>query len=171
MAAILQEIASLCEKGCQEVVLTGVHAGSYHTDDQADLGVLMERILQETPIARLRLSSLEPWNFKPHWMKLWEAYPDRMCRHLHMSLQSGSDSVLKRMARVYDTAFYQEKFSMLREHIPDLALTTDIIVGSPGETEEEPQASLAFIEQMAFADAHIFTYSSRPGADAENMPG
>jgi len=169
--AVVAEIRALNEKGCQEAVLTGVHAGAYLDPPDVDLGALVERVLTETELPRLRLSSLEPWNFKPHWIELWRRFPGRMCRHVHMSLQSGSDTVLRRMARMYDTEGYAEKVQMLRRAVPELALTTDLIVGFPGETEKEHRASLDFVRGMAFAGAHVFPFSARPGTVAAEMPG
>ncbi|MFP6906745.1 MAG: MiaB/RimO family radical SAM methylthiotransferase [Verrucomicrobiota bacterium] len=166
---ILDEIQALAEAGCQEAVLTGVHAGSYGLDIHQDLGWLIDRILSRTAIPRLRLSSLEPWNFRHHWVELWERFGDRLCRHLHMSLQSGSASVLKRMARCYDPATYAEKLDAARV-IPGMAITTDIIVGFPGETPEEHTESLAFAKAMHFSGAHLFSYSLRPGTSAATLP-
>lgn len=167
---IVAEVRDLAEKGCREVVLTGVHAGSYGHGD-VDLGGLIERVLAESDIERLRLSSLEPWNFKYSWMNLWDRFGTRLCRQLHMSLQSGSDTVLKRMRRVYDAASYTEKVAHIRERSPDLALTTDIIVGFPGETDNEHRNSLAFVKEMGFARSHVFTFSAREGTEASTMPG
>lgn len=166
---IVTEIQELAEQGCQEAVLTGVHAGSYGHDIGTDLGNLMETILNQTDIPRLRLSSLEPWNFKTEWLDLWVRYDGRLCRHLHMSLQSGSDSVLRRMRRAYRSDSYAAKVNAARAVIPGVAITADIIVGFPGETEEEHRESLEFVREMNFADAHIFTYSARPGTRAAEM--
>jgi len=167
---ILTEIRELAAAGCQEAVLTGVHAGSYGLDIDHDFGWLIDRILNETEIPRIRLSSLEPWNFKEQWIELWSRYGHRLCRHLHMSLQSGSDTVLRRMNRHYDGPHYAERLNWARNGIPGIALTTDIIVGFPGETEDEHRASLDFVRESAFSGAHIFTYSPRPGTQAAKMP-
>lgn len=169
--SVIEEIAQLADAGCKEAVLTGVHAGSYGLDIHQDFGWLIDRILSETNIPRLRLSSLEPWNFSPAWVELWQRFGQRLCRHLHMSLQSGSDSVLPRMCRNYDQATFAEKMAAAREGIPGIAMTTDIIVGFPGETDAEHVESLDFVREIAFAGAHLFTYSSRPGTAAERMPG
>lgn len=169
VSEILAEVKALAEQGCKEVVLTGVHAGSYQFED-VDLADLMEQILLKTDIPRLRLSSLEPWNFKRTWVRLWAAFPDRICRHLHMSLQSGSDSVLRRMRRHYTGAIYKDKIDTIRNAVPDMAITTDIIVGFPGETDEEHAESLQFVKELQFADAHVFSYSARPGTDAAKLP-
>ena len=169
--AILEEVSLLQEKGCKEVVLTGVHAGSYFDPPHTDLGVLIRKILERTKISRLRLSSLEPWNFKTHWISLWHDFPNRLCRHLHMSLQSGSDSVLQRMGRAYTPPSYAEKVRSLRSAIPGLALTSDIMVGFPGETPDEHATSIAFVQRLNLASAHIFTFSPRPGTEAASLPG
>ncbi len=169
--SILAEIRTLRDQGCREVVLTGVHAGSYGLDRGEDLGLLLRRILEETDIERLRMGSLEPWNFRDTWLPLWDRFSGRLCRHLHMSLQSGCDSVLRRMRRCYDTATFAEKVAGIRAAVPGIAITTDLIVGFPGESEDEHAGSLAFVETMAFAGAHIFAYSSRPGTAAAAMPG
>jgi threonylcarbamoyladenosine tRNA methylthiotransferase MtaB len=171
--SVLAEVRRLAALGCREVVLTGVHAGSYGREQQGqpDLGTLIDRVLTESEIARLRLSSLEPWNFKTEWLELWPKWGDRLCRHLHMSLQSGSEAVLRRMRRAYRAESFADKVSAARAIIPDVAISTDIIVGFPGETEHEHEESLAFVEAMAFADAHIFTFSPRPGTRAATMGG
>jgi threonylcarbamoyladenosine tRNA methylthiotransferase MtaB len=168
---IVTEVRGLAVRGCQEVVLTGVHAGSYgrEMDGVADLGDLIQRILEETPIPRLRLSSLEPWNFRAHWLDLWPRWGDRLCRHLHMSLQSGSDSVLRRMRRAYTAAAFAEKVALARACISDVAISTDLIVGFPGESEEEHRESLAFVEEVGFSSTHIFSFSPRPGTRAATM--
>ena len=166
---IVEEITRLVDGGCQEAVLTGVHAGSYGLDLDRDLGWLVDLILTRTALPRLRLSSLEPWNFKSDWTALWSAHPGRLCRHLHMSLQSGSRTVLRRMRRHYDPETFAEKVAAARA-VPGMAITTDLIVGFPGETPEEHGESLAFARTMAFAGAHLFRYSARPGTDAALMP-
>ncbi len=167
---IIAEVQALAEQGCQEVVLTGVQAGSYGHDLDTDLGWLLEQILARTDIPRLRLSSLEPWSFKVEWLELWARFGERLCRHFHMSLQSGSNTVLRRMRRVYRAEEYAEKVTTIRAAVPGVAITTDIIVGFPGETEEEHRESLAFVREMAFAGAHIFPFSPRPGTEAATMP-
>lgn len=171
LPAILAEVQRLAARGCQEVVLTGVHAGSYgrEADGMADLGQLIDTILRETDIPRLRLSSLEPWTFRTDWLELWPTWGTRLCRHLHMSLQSGSESVLRRMRRAYRAQVFADKITAARAIIPDVAITTDIIVGFPGESEAEHADSMAFVEQMAFAGAHIFTFSPRPATRAATM--
>lgn len=171
VGSVMAEVRRLAALGCQEVVLTGVHASSYgrETHGMIDLGGLIDRILQETNIPRLRLSSLEPWNFKHEWLELWPKWGERLCRHLHMSLQSGSKSVLRRMRRAYHAEGFANKVIAARAIIPEVAISTDIIVGFPGETEEEHQESMAFVEEMQFSNAHIFTFSPRPGTRAATM--
>jgi len=170
---ILAEIEALVAAGCKEVVLTGVHIGGYGRDLGASLGQLVEDILAETAGARLsaprlRLSSIEPWDLEPSLLRLWEN--PRLCRHLHLPLQSGCDATLRRMRRRYTTSQYADLVATMRRLIPDLAVTTDLIVGLPGETAEEFAASLSFVEEMQFARTHVFKYSARPGTAAAEMP-
>jgi len=165
---ILAEIEALVAAGCKEVVLTGVHIGGYGRDLGTSLGQLVEDVLSKTPVPRLRLSSIEPWDLEPSILHLWEN--PRLCRHLHLPLQSGCDATLRRMGRRYTTSQYARLVAMARRLIPDLAVTTDIIVGFPGETAEEFAASLSFVEEMEFARTHVFKYSARPGTPAAEMP-
>ncbi|NOZ05527.1 MAG: tRNA (N(6)-L-threonylcarbamoyladenosine(37)-C(2))-methylthiotransferase MtaB [Chloroflexi bacterium] len=165
---ILDEVRQHVDDGVQEVVLTGVHVGAYGKDLDTDLGELIRRTLRETDVPRLRLSSLEPWNFRMEWLSLWEN--PRLCRHLHISLQSGSNDILRRMSRAYTAEKFAEKVQMARRLIPDLAITTDLIVGFPGETEETFAESVQFVREMNFARAHVFPFSRRPGTLAADMP-
>jgi threonylcarbamoyladenosine tRNA methylthiotransferase MtaB len=165
---ILAEIEALVAAGGKEVVLTGVHIGGYGRDLDASLGQLVEDILAETTLPRLRLSSIEPWDLEPSLLRLWEN--PRLCRHLHLPLQSGCDATLQRMRRRYTTSQYARLVATAHRLIPDLAVTTDIIVGFPGETAEEFAASLSFVEEMQFARTHVFKYSARPGTTAAEMP-
>jgi threonylcarbamoyladenosine tRNA methylthiotransferase MtaB len=125
--------------------------------------------LSEAGIARLRLSSVEPWDIRTIDLALWEDI--RLCRHLHLPLQSGSDAVLERMGRAYTTEEYRRLLQALRRAIPDLAVTTDVIVGFPGESEADFAAGLRFVDECRFARAHVFPYSRRPGTAAATMPG
>ncbi len=165
---VLAEIEARVEAGCKEVVLTGVNIGAYGRDLGTSLGRLIEDILTKTAVPRLRLSSIEPWDFDPSLLRLWE--DPRLCRHLHLPLQSGCDATLRRMGRRYTAAEYAELVERAREAIPDLAVTTDVIVGFPGETEAEFEESLRFVEKMGFARLHVFKYSARPGTLAATMP-
>lgn len=170
-ASIIREINALHEAGYQEAVLTGVHIGSYGHDlgDPAGLLHLVQRLLNETSIPRLRISSLEPWDIADGFFALWQ--DARLCPHLHLPLQSGCDATLRRMRRNTHQAAFRAIVQAARQHIPQLRLTTDVIAGFPGETEAEFAESLAFIEDMNFAGLHVFPYSVRPGTPAARMKG
>jgi len=154
--------------GYQEVVLTGVKIGSYRSDG-LNLKGLIEHILAETEVTRLRLSSLQPQEISPELIGLLR--DSRLCRHFHLSLQSGSDTVLKRMKRHYSTADYQRVVSSIWAQGPETAITTDIMVGFPGETPAEFEQSYNFCRQLGFARIHVFAYSPRPGTQAASMSG
>jgi len=164
---VVDEVGHRVADGYKEVVLTGTEIGSYR-HGKADLPELLRRILEETGVARLRLSSLQPQEITPELISLW--HDERLCRHFHLSLQSGSNSVLKRMKRRYTAADYQRAVDLIREAVPGAAVTTDIIVGFPGETEAEFKESYNFARQMNFARIHVFSYSPRPGTKAAAMP-
>jgi threonylcarbamoyladenosine tRNA methylthiotransferase MtaB len=163
---VLAEVKARVVEDYKEVVLTGTQIGDYGAD--GGLEGLVQRILAETEVERLRLSSLQPQNLSPQFLKLWR--DSRLCRHLHLPLQSGSDAVLRRMRRRYSTAEYERAVAMAEDALPDLAVTTDVMVGFPGESEEEFAQSLRFCERMSFSGLHIFPYSPRPGTAAANMP-
>jgi threonylcarbamoyladenosine tRNA methylthiotransferase MtaB len=164
---IVAELNALGADGYQEAVLTGVHLGGYGADLGTDLATLVRALARDTDIPRLRLSSLEPWDLPEDFGALWDC--PRLMPHLHLPLQSGSDAVLKRMARRCDTSSYAALVDRLRGSIPDLAITTDIITGFPGETDDEWAETLAFVESMRFSHVHIFTYSRRAGTTAARM--
>ena len=166
--AVIEEINSLSEQGIKEVILTGVHLGGYGSDINSHLSELLQTILAETDIPRIRLGSLEPWDLPDNFFQLFE--DPRLMPHLHLPLQSGSDSVLRRMARRCKTAEFTSIVQQAREQIPHFNLTTDIIVGFPGETEQEWQESYNYIEQTGFGHIHIFTYSARQGTKAATLP-
>jgi threonylcarbamoyladenosine tRNA methylthiotransferase MtaB len=169
VAEVVEEINQLHQEGIQEVVLTGVHIGGYGSDLGIDLSQLIQGILNETDIPRLRLGSIEPWDLPD---RFWELFRNpRFMPHLHLPLQSGTDSVLKRMARRCTTQEFSHLVTEARQQVPDINITTDIIVGFPGETDDEWQQSLAFIEQMGFGHLHICAYSPRPGTKAATLPG
>jgi len=170
LAEVVDEIHRLEAAGYREAVLTGVHLGSFGHDrgNPHELSALVRAILAETDIPRLRLSSLEPWDLDAEFFSLWEN--PRLCRHLHLPLQSGSDSVLRRMARRTNQTQYAALIESARAAVPGISITTDIIVGFPGETDAEFADSLAFVDQMAFNDTHIFRYSPRTGTAAASMP-
>jgi threonylcarbamoyladenosine tRNA methylthiotransferase MtaB len=167
LEAVVGEVQERVAAGFREVVLTGVQLSSYR-DGDAQLHDLVRQVLTRTGVERLRLSSIAPWRLDDELLALW-ANP-RLCRHLHLSLQSGCDATLRRMRRPYTTARYAETLARARAMIPDLAVTTDVIVGFPGETEEEFRESLAFVEESGFARVHVFPYSPRPGTEAARMP-
>lgn len=171
LADVLDEVRFLQRSGFQEVVLTGVHLGSYgHDRGQPDgLLDLTRAILADTDIPRLRLSSLEPWDLSPGFFDLWQN--PRLCRHLHLPLQSGCDDTLRRMRRHTNQQDFASLVRAARERIPGISITTDVIVGFPGETEAEFAASADFIERMDFAKLHVFRYSRRPGTPAARMRG
>ncbi len=170
---VLAEVEARVAAGYQEVVLTGVHIGAYGRDSghQGDesLWALVEAILMRTNVRRLRLSSIEPWDLDLVCLRLWE--DSRLCRHLHLPLQAGCDVTLQRMGRSYTTGQFAALVEAARETIPDVAITTDVIVGFPGESEAEFNESLRFVEAIGFARAHVFQYSVRPGTPAATMPG
>jgi threonylcarbamoyladenosine tRNA methylthiotransferase MtaB len=153
-------------------VVTGVQISSYKVtaDDGTEqrLYDLVRALLEETTVPRLRLTSIAPWQFDRRLLELWQ--DPRLCRHIHMSLQSGCTDTLRRMRRPYTAEGYAEVVADIRNAIPGVALTTDIIVGFPGETEEEFEASLAFAEAMEFAKIHAFPFSVREGTLAAEMP-
>ncbi|UCC59272.1 MAG: tRNA (N(6)-L-threonylcarbamoyladenosine(37)-C(2))-methylthiotransferase MtaB [Dehalococcoidia bacterium] len=159
---IIAEVKARAAEGYKEVILTGTRIGSYWRE--GDLRDLIARILAESGIPRLRLSSLEPADLTDDLLSLWK--DRRLCEHIHLPLQRGCDSVLARMGRVYSTDEFQQAVSRAREAIPNLALTTDIMVGFPGESCEEFYESYRFCEDVGFADLHVFPYSARPGTKA-----
>ncbi len=167
-AEIVQEINALHGQGIQEAVLTGVHLGGYGGDTGSSLAELIAEVLERTALPRLRLGSLEPWDIPDTFARLFEN--PRLMPHLHLPLQSGSDSVLKRMARRCRTADFAALAERFRAAVPDMNITTDLIVGFPGETEAEWEDSLAFIASMGFGNIHIFTFSPRAGTAAATMP-
>ncbi|MCX7095916.1 MAG: tRNA (N(6)-L-threonylcarbamoyladenosine(37)-C(2))-methylthiotransferase MtaB [Methylobacter sp.] len=166
--AVIDEINALHRQGITEVILTGVHLGGYGSDLGNNLSDLIKAILAETDMPRLRLGSLEPWELPDDFFELFDN--PRLMPHLHLPLQSGSDTVLRRMARRCKTEEFAAIVNRLRAQIPHFNVTTDIIVGFPGETEQEWQESFNFIKQTGFGHIHIFTYSSRAGTKAAGLP-
>lgn len=162
---IMTEVKARVAEGHKEVILTGTKIGRY--GKHGGLRRLIQRILKETTVPRLRLSSLDPSDLTTDLLHLWK--DSRLCPHIHLPLQSGSDSVLDRMGRAYRIADYQQAVSLAREAIPNLALTTDIMVGFPGESEEEFIESYRFCERIGFAGLHVFPYSTRPGTRAAQI--
>lgn len=169
---VLAEVQRLAASGCQEIVLTGIHLSSYGVDLEEDqnLLALIRTVHSVEGIRRIRLGSLEPGIITESFAEAIAAL-SKVCPHFHLSLQSGCDTVLQRMNRRYRSEEYMEKCRLLRRVYDRPALTTDVIVGFPGETEEEFEASRAFVEQVHFFETHIFKYSRREGTRAAAMPG
>lgn len=163
---------ALAAQGYREIVITGIEIASWGVDlpGKPLLADLLEEICTAVPDLRIRLGSLEPRIITEEFCLRLKNLRN-LCPQFHLSMQSGCDEVLKNMHRKYDTARYLESVKLLKEHFPDCAVTTDMIVAFPGETEEQFQQSLDFIRQCAFAEMHIFPYSRRPGTPADKMPG
>lgn len=168
---ILDEVHALAANGYHEVVLTGIHLSSYGIDFDGEhhLLDLIKAVHETDGIMRIRLGSLEPGIITDDFARELSGLT-KICPHFHLSLQSGCDSVLKRMNRKYDSAEYYEKCLILRKYFENPALTTDVIVGFPGETEEEFRESLEFVDKVDFYETHIFKYSRREGTKAAAMP-
>lgn len=171
IAEVVAEIRGLHEEGYQEAVLTGVHLGGYGADLGTGLAELTAAILSETRIPRLRLSSLEPFDLHPGFFELWQKSDGRLMPHLHLPAQSGSDAVLKRMARRNRVADFERLVDAARAAIPGLTVTTDLIVGFPGETEDDFAQTVAFARRVQFAHMHVFPYSARQGTAAARFGG
>ena len=171
MEEVLREVRELAEGGYKEVVLTGIHLSSYGIDFDRErhLLELIRAVHEVDGIERIRLGSLEPGIITEEFARELSRIPE-ICPHFHLSLQSGCDATLKRMNRRYTSAEYAEKCRILRKYFDDPALTTDVIVGFPGETEEEFRASYDFVDSIDFYETHIFKYSRRSGTKAAVMP-
>ena len=168
----VEQARELADRGYREIVITGIEIASWGVDlpGKPSLTVLLEEICRAVPAVRIRLGSLEPRVVDEDFCRRLKVLPN-LCPQFHLSMQSGCDTVLARMKRKYDTARYYESVRLLKDHFPGCAVTTDMIVAFPGETEAEFADSLAFIRRCAFADMHIFPYSRRPGTPADKMPG
>ena len=197
IADVVRDIQSALDGGAKEIVLTGVHLGSWGQDLSTPASIrpigqsarrlttgfgmhlrdLIKAILRETDTPRLRLSSLEPWDLDANFFSLWNdpsttlRASSRLMPHLHLPLQSGCEFTLRRMARKTTPDSFRELVSAARDAIPDVAITTDIIAGFPGETEDEFAETVAFVNEINFAGGHVFTYSPRPGTGAARMKG
>ena len=169
---VLEQTRQLKSQGYREIVITGIEIASWGVDlpGKPALAELIEAVCREVPDLRVRLGSLEPRIITESFCRQLQSLPN-LCPQFHLSMQSGCDSVLQRMRRKYDTARYYESVSLLNTYFPGCAVTTDMIVAFPGETEEEFMQSLAFIRKCRFAQMHIFPYSRRPGTPADKMPG
>jgi threonylcarbamoyladenosine tRNA methylthiotransferase MtaB len=164
---VVREVGDLAAGGFREVVLTGVQISAYR-DPGMGLYELVRALLERTAVARLRLTSIAPWQFDRRLLDLFAT--GRLCRHFHLSLQSGCDATLARMRRPYTVAAFEALADEIRRRVPGVAITTDVIVGFPGETDEEFAASLATVRRLRFARIHAFPYSSRPGTEAARLP-
>ena len=179
MENTLAEAKKLEQAGFREIILTGIHLGAYGKPSEAEreagavqtetLADLCEMLLKETTFERIRLSSIEPTEVDDHLLQLF-IENRRMCRHLHLPLQAGDDSVLSAMHRPYNTAEYRQELARIREAVPGIAISTDLMVGFPGETDEQFENSLAFCDEMAFSGMHLFQYSPREGTPAATYP-
>jgi threonylcarbamoyladenosine tRNA methylthiotransferase MtaB len=171
IASVVDHVERKARAGFQEIVLTGVHLGDYHPDgdENYDLGDLVATLLRETSISRIRVSSLEPEDFRLEWLELWEN--PRMCRHLHLPMQSGSDNILRRMARRYKSARYRTIITTAKQLVPGIAISTDIITGFPGETDDDFEQTYQLAAELQFAKMHVFRFSPRQGTAAARMRG
>lgn len=175
---VVAEVGDLVERGCREIVLTGVQIGAYGRDRYylrgqdlprpgAPLAALVRRLLDETAVARIRISSIQPQDWPEDFVELFAER--RLCPHLHLPLQAGCDATLRRMSRRYTTADFARLVERVRERLPDAAITADLMVGFPGESDAEHAESVAFTREMGFADGHVFRYSPRRGTAASRM--
>jgi threonylcarbamoyladenosine tRNA methylthiotransferase MtaB len=165
---IINEINTLHQQGVQEIAVTGVHVGGYGSDIDSSLTVLLAEILKQTDIPRIRLASVEPWDLPDDFFELFQN--PRLMPHMHLPIQSGCDSVLKRMARRCKTEEFSHILKIAREASPLFNVTTDLIVGFPGETEDEWQQTMEYVESTGFGHMHIFSFSPREGTAAARFP-
>lgn len=168
VAEVVSEVNALHAQGVREAVLTGVHVGGYGSDIGGSLSELVRALLSDTDMPRIRFASVEPWDLGEEFLDLFQ--DSRLMPHMHLPLQSGSDTVLKRMARRCKTEAYARLVERLRECVPGFNVTTDIIVGFPGETESEWTDTLEFVERVGFGHLHVFSYSPRAGTKAAGLP-
>lgn len=170
LESVIEEIGILAKKGVKEVVITGIHIASYGKDFKENVGLidLLEEINKIVGIERIRLGSLEPTIIDEKFLERLSKL-DKICHHFHLSLQSGCDETLKRMNRKYTTAVFENVVKLLRNTYKDVILTTDVIVGFPGETEEEFNTTYEFLKKICFYKMHIFKYSRRKGTKADKM--
>ena len=164
---IIDEINQLHQQGVQEIVLTGVHVGGYGSDIQSNLTTLVEQILQSTDIPRVRFASVEPWDLGDTFFTLFEN--PRLMPHMHLPLQSGSDAVLRRMARRCKTSEFASLVQQARSSVPGFNVTTDIIAGFPGESDKHWRETMDFVEATGFGHIHVFSFSAREGTKAAGM--
>jgi threonylcarbamoyladenosine tRNA methylthiotransferase MtaB len=162
---VISEITNLIKNGYSEIVLTGIHLGKY----EKNLSILVEKIIHINLDFRIRISSIDINEIDDKLIELIKANPNKICRHLHIPLQSGSEKILKQMNRKYSKNYFEEKTSEIIKKLPDLALTTDIITGFPGETEEQHKETCEFVKKLPFSGFHIFRYSDREGTKASQF--
>jgi len=169
---VVHEIDQLAASGTREIVLSGINLGTYGRDlsPRIAFGDLLRRILDETPVERLRISSIEPMDVTIDLIDFFAAH-DRLAQHFHMPLQSGTDRILAAMHRWYRAEHYARRVQLIRERLPDAAIGADVIAGFPGETEEEHSSTVAFIESLPFTYLHVFSFSKRPGTAAAGLSG
>lgn len=168
---VKQDILSALNGGTKEIVLSGVQLGAYRSDLEpiSNLVALIHESLALAPTLRVRLSSLEPWDVTDELIGLWQN--PQMCRHLHIPIQSGSDHILRRMGRRITSCEYSNLVEKIRRNVPGIAITTDVIVGFPGETNEDFQSTCNLLRSLGLAGGHVFTYSAMKGTAAEKFPG
>ncbi len=166
-AEIIDEVKARVSDGHKEIVFTGTKIGDY-SHNGVNLNRLIKEVLSTRELERLHISSLQPQDISPALLELWQ--DARLCRHFHIALQSGSSSVLRRMGRRYSVDDFITTVSLIRKMVPDVAITTDIMVGFPGESTEEFDEGYRFCKEIGFAAIHVFTYSARPGTPAARMP-
>lgn len=166
---IISEINFLHRSGIQEIAITGVHVGGYGSDIGSSLYVLLSEILSRTEVPRIRLASVEPWDLPDNFFELF--HDPRLMPHMHLPIQSGCDSVLRRMSRRCKTSEFTRIVEKAREAIPLFNITTDLIAGFPGETDQEWRQTVTYVEGIGFGHMHIFTFSPREGTKAATLPG
>lgn len=164
---VLSEITTLVNNGYNEIVLTGIHTGNYGVDINTDFSSILEKILNIKGLKRLRISSIEITELDDKFLELLKN--PILCNHLHIPLQSGGEKTLKRMNRKYDKKYFKEEIEKIRKIRPDISITTDVIVGFPGETEEDFNECVDFIKEINFSKLHVFPYSKRDGTVAAKM--
>ncbi len=165
---VVAEVEGLASAGLEEIVVTGVQISAYRDGERKLYDLVVALLESRARRVRFRLTSIAPWQFDRRLLDLFAS--DRLCRHFHLSLQSGCDATLRRMRRPYDSATFIELLEEIRSRVPGVAVTTDVIVGHPGETDEEFAASLDFVERCGFARVHAFPYSVRAGTEASRQP-
>ena len=167
---VIEEVQKLVAAGAKEIVLSGINLGAYGRDFtlRVELSAVVERILDETPLGRLRFSSIEPHDVTEDFVAL-VASSERIAPHFHIPLQSGSNRILRAMHRWYRAELYAERLRIIRRYLPDAAIGADVIVGFPGETESDFQATVEFIERLPFTYLHVFSFSERPGTKAAGL--